>query len=409
MSEPTPKDCRSGAISILRKLREAGHETYFAGGCVRDRLLSGSPIEYDIATNATPEDIKKVFPKAHGVGEAFGVMLVRRNDVMYDVATFRSDGSYSDHRHPDSVQFSDAKQDAQRRDFTINGMFEDPIQEMIIDYVDGQADIEARLIRAIGDPQARIEEDHLRMLRAVRFAARFSFAIESDTAEAIREKSHQLIGVSKERIGEEIKKMLLDEHRGVAAWELQYLGLDRFIFDEPSCMNAPTRLGKLFNVVSYATALAAWLIDRHSNQCDVQFIASKWRDQLLLSNKVFEELKQTLSIHKKLFNWDQLGTAAQKRIAASPVCDAAMTILQTEDSSLFVHIRKAIIEHEKTGIAPERFINGNDLLDAGLMASPKLGVVLEAVYDAQLEGAVLGRDDALRLAKTIYSEITDSK
>ena len=409
MSEPTPKDCRSGAISILRKLREAGHETYFAGGCVRDRLLSGSPIEYDIATNATPEDIKKVFPKAHGVGEAFGVMLVRRNDVMYDVATFRSDGSYSDHRHPDSVQFSDAKQDAQRRDFTINGMFEDPIQEMIIDYVDGQADIEARLIRAIGDPQARIEEDHLRMLRAVRFAARFSFAIESDTAEAIREKSHQLIGVSKERIGEEIKKMLLDEHRGVAAWELQYLGLDRFIFDEPSCMNAPTRLGKLFNVVSYATALAAWLIDRHSNQCDVQFIASKWRDQLLLSNKVFEELKQTLSIYKKLFNWDQLGAAAQKRIAASPVCDAAMTILQTEDSSLFVHIRKAIIEHEKTGIAPERFINGNDLLDAGLMASPRLGVVLEAVYDAQLEGAVLGRDDALRLAKTIYSKITDSK
>ena len=409
MSKPTPKDCRSGAISILRKLREAGHETYFAGGCVRDRLLSGSPIEYDIATNATPEDIKKVFPKAHSVVEAFGVMLVRRNDVMYDVATFRSDGPYSDHRHPDSVQFSDAKHDAQRRDFTINGMFEDPIQEMIIDYVDGQADIEARLIRAIGDPQARIEEDHLRMLRAVRFAARFSFAIESDTAEAIREKSHQLIGVSKERIGEEIKKMLLDEHRGVAAWELQYLGLDRFIFDEPSCMNAPTRLGKLFNVVSYATALAAWLIDRHSNQCDVQFIASKWRDQLLLSNKVFEELKQTLSIHKKLFNWDQLGTAAQKRIAASPVCDAAMTILQTEDSSLFVHIRKAIIEHEKTGIAPERFINGNDLLDAGLMASPRLGVVLEAVYDAQLEGAVLGRDDALHLAKTIYSKITDSK
>lgn len=409
MSKPTPEVCRNGAISILRKLREAGHETYFAGGCVRDRLLSGSPVEYDIATNATPEDIKKVFPKARSVGEAFGVMLVRRNDVMYDVATFRSDGPYSDHRHPDSVQFSDAKHDAQRRDFTINGMFEDPIQEMIIDYVDGQADIEARLIRAIGDPQARIEEDHLRMLRAVRFAARFSFAIESDTAEAIREKSHQLIGVSKERIGEEIKKMLLDERRGVAAWKLQYLGLDRFIFDEPSCMNAPTRLGKLFSVVSYATALAAWLIDRNSNQCDVQFIASKWRDQLLLSNKVFEELKQTLSIHKKLFNWDQLGTAAQKRIAASPACDAAMTILQAEDSSLFVHIRKAIIEHEKTGIAPERFINGHDLLDAGLRASPKLGVVLEAVYDAQLEGAVSGRDDALQLAKTIYSEITDSQ
>lgn len=409
MSQPTPEVCRDGAISILLKLREAGHETYFAGGCVRDRLLSDAPIEYDIATNATPEDIKKVFPKARNVGEAFGVMLVRRNDVMYDVATFRSDGPYSDHRHPESVQFSDAKHDAQRRDFTINGMFEDPVEETIIDYVEGQADIDARLIRAIGNPKDRIEEDHLRMLRAVRFAARFSFAIESETADAIREKSEQLIGVSKERIGEEVKKMLLDEQRGVAAWELQYLGLDRFIFDEPSCMNAPTRLGRLFKVSSYATALAAWLIDRHGNQADVQSIASKWRDQLLLSNKGFEALKETLHIHQQLFGWEQLGTAAQKRIAASEVCDAAMTILHAEDASLFVNIRKAIIQHEKTGIAPERFINGHDLLNAGLRPSPKLGDVLEAVYDAQLEGSISDRDDALRLAKAIYSEITDTQ
>ena len=215
--------------------------------------------------------------------------------------------------------------------------------------------------------------------------------------------------VSDERIGEEVKKMLLDEQRGVAAWELQYLGLDRFIFDEPSCMNAPTRLGRLFNVSSYATTLAAWLIDRHGNQADVQTIATKWRDQLLLSNKVFDELKETLSIHKQLFGWDQLGTAAQKRIAASPVCDAAMTILHAEDAALFVEIRRSIIEHEKTGIAPERFINGHDLLDAGLRPSPKLGDVLEAVYDAQLEGSISGRDDALRLAKAIYSEITDTQ
>jgi len=409
VTAPSPEICRNGALSILKKLREAGHETYFAGGCVRDRLLSGSPVEYDIATNATPEDIKKVFPKARSVGEAFGVMLVRRNDVMYDVATFRSDGPYSDHRHPDSVKFSDAKHDAQRRDFTVNGMFEDPIEETIIDYVDGQADIDARLIRAIGNPQDRIEEDHLRMLRAVRFAARFSFAIEIETANAIREKSERLIGVSKERIGEEVKKMLLDEQRGVAAWELQYLGLDRFIFDEPSCMNAPTRLGRLFKITSYATALAAWLIDRHSNKSDVQAIASKWRDQLLLSNKVFDELKETLSIHQQLFDWDKIGTAAQKRIAASPACDAAMTILHSEDASLFVLIRKGIIKHEKTGIAPDPFINGHDLLDAGLRPSSKLGDVLEVVYDAQLEGNILGRDDALRLAKAIYSEIADTQ
>ncbi len=173
MNEICPIESRNGAIAILKQLREAGFETYFAGGCVRDRLLSDTPTEYDIATSARPEDIKNIFPKARSVGESFGVMLIRRNEIMYDVATFRSDGPYSDHRHPDKVQFSDAEHDAQRRDFTINGMFEDPIDETIIDFVNGKADVDARLIRAIGNPLQRIQEDHLRMLRAIRFSSRF--------------------------------------------------------------------------------------------------------------------------------------------------------------------------------------------------------------------------------------------
>ena len=180
MNHICPIECRHGAIEILEILRSAGFETYFAGGCVRDRLLSSAPTEYDIATSARPDDISKLFPKARSVGESFGVMIVRKNSSMYDVATFRSDGPYSDKRHPDEITFSDAKHDALRRDFTINGMFEDPIEDKIIDFVGGKEDLQNRIIKSIGDPNERISEDHLRMLRAIRFASRFEFSIEAD-------------------------------------------------------------------------------------------------------------------------------------------------------------------------------------------------------------------------------------
>ena len=408
MSTICPIECRKGAVQILTKLRDAGFDAFFAGGCVRDRLLSSPPTEYDIATSARPDDIKTVFPKARCVGESFGVMLVHQNEHMYDIATFRSDGPYSDHRHPDEIQFSDDKHDAMRRDFTINGMFEDPIQETIIDYVGGQDDIERHIIRAIGNPMERIGEDHLRMLRAVRFAARFSFSIESETGDAIRELAPGLAGVSRERIGEEVKKMMTDANRGVAAWELQYLGLDRVIFAEQSCMNAPTRLGRLPASASFATALAAWIIDRHGSESDVQEVAALWRGQLLLSNKVYEDLCKILTLHQQLYAWDTLGTAKQKRIAASQQCSGALAIMQGEDRAGFVHIKRVISHHEQTGLAPEHLITGNDLLEAGVEPSSTLGDVLEAVYDAQLEGSVTSRKQAIKFAMTIYNDFQDS-
>jgi poly(A) polymerase len=408
MNEICPIESRNGAITILTQLREAGFETYFAGGCVRDRLLSDAPTEYDIATSARPEDIKNIFPKARSVGEAFGVMLVRCNDIMYDVATFRSDGPYSDHRHPDKIQFSDAEHDAQRRDFTINGMFEDPIDETIIDFVNGRADMDARLVRAIGNPLQRIEEDHLRMLRAIRFASRFEFSIEDNTAEAIREVAHELAGISKERIGEEVKKMLLHPNRGVAAWEMQYLGLDRIIFAEASCMNAPTRLGRLHAISSYANGLAAWILDRNGSEADVATIAKRWRVQLLLSNKTFAELTDILTLHRHLLSWDTLGIAKQKRSASSTRCTAALAILQAEDRAAFIHIKRTITALKKSGIAPAPFINGNDLLEAGIAPSPSLGIILENIYDAQLEGSVTTRDGAISLGIAIYRDLQDS-
>lgn len=408
MTDICPIECRKGAIAILQTLRDAGFETYFAGGCVRDRLLSKAPTEYDIATSARPDDIKTLFPKARNVGEAFGVMLVRSNHHMYDIATFRSDGPYSDNRHPDDISFSDAQHDAARRDFTINGLFEDPIAETIIDYVDGQNDMANRLIRAIGDPHTRIREDHLRMLRAIRFAARLEFSIEPDTGIAIRECSHELAGISRERIGEEIKKMLTNQNRGVAAWEIQYLGLDRVIFAEDSCMNAPTRVGRLPSGAMYATALAAWILDRYTSESDLLGIASQWRSQLLLPNKIYDEVCQILTIHQQLFTWDTIGIATQKRIASSALCMPALSIVQCEDRPLFVHIHRSITNLERTGLAPDRLITGNDLLEEGMPPSSILGDVLEAVYDAQLEGSVQTREDAISLAIAIYGDFKDS-
>jgi tRNA nucleotidyltransferase/poly(A) polymerase len=408
MNDICPIEARDGAIAILNTLRSEGFETYFAGGCVRDRLLSKAPTEYDIATAARPDDIKTIFPKAKSVGEAFGVMLVRSHNNMYDIATFRSDGPYSDNRHPDQVKFSDAQHDAARRDFTINGLFEDPIEEKIIDYVGGTADMDDRIIRAIGDPIKRIEEDHLRMLRAIRFSARFEFSIESETGNAIRELSMELAGVSRERIGEEVKKMLTDPNRGVAAWEIQYLGLDRVIFAEESCMNAPTRVGRLPCNASYATALASWILDRHTSETDLLSKASHWRSQLLLSNKVHDEVCEILSLHQKLFSWSTLGTATQKRTVASEHCMSALAIIQAEDRPLFVHIHRGISLLERTGISPERLINGNDLLKSGIPPSPTIGDVLETVYDAQLEGSINTYEDAISLALAIYREFQDS-
>jgi len=408
VSEVCPITCRKGAIDILMKLHDAGFETYFAGGCVRDRLLSAAPTEYDIATSARPEEIKEIFPKARSVGEAFGVMLVRSHELMYDIATFRSDGPYSDHRHPDQIQFSDAQHDAQRRDFTINGMFEDPIKESIIDFVDGRADMDARLIRAIGDPRKRIEEDHLRMLRAIRFSSRFQFSIEDETAEAIREMSHKLEGISRERIGDEIKKMLCDPNRGVAGWELQYLGLDRIVFSEASCMNAPTRLGRLPAHATYATALAAWIIDRHSSEANLHDIAANWRACLLLPNQTWNALNEILALHQAFFSWDSLGIAKQKRTSASEHCLSALSLIQAEDRPLFVHIKRTISTLEKTGVAPHRLIDGHDLLEAGIVPSSALGDVLESVYDAQLEGLISTKDQAIALGLAIYKDYLDS-
>jgi tRNA nucleotidyltransferase/poly(A) polymerase len=403
-SSTRPEDARTAALKVVRQLVDAGHVAYFAGGCVRDELLGHAPLDYDVATDAVPDRVAELFPRHQRVGESFGVMLVRTDGHMLQVATFRRDGPYSDSRRPDRVVYTDAKHDALRRDFTINGMFQDPLEDRIIDYVGGQADIDAKLVRAIGDPADRLHEDHLRALRAVRFAARYGFSIEADTAAAIERSASALKGVSRERIGQEIKRMLMDANRAVAAWELQYLGLDAPVLQEPSTQVAPRRLGRLVGEPAYATAVAGWLLDRHPDTDEVALldVARSWSKALMLSNDDKLQLRQILEAYLTLGGpWSTLGVARQKRLAASDQFEQALALVQATDPGLFVDLRRHVTELAKTQLAPPPLVNGEDLIEAGFEPGPVFKRLLEAVYDAQLEGAVLDKAEALALATAI--------
>ncbi len=409
-SPPAPSEDREShrssarevATWVVRRLADAGFTAYFAGGCVRDQLMGNEPTDFDVATNARPEDIKSVFPRAHAVGESFGVLLIRRHGHTIETATFRTDGRYSDGRHPEEVHFSDAEHDARRRDFTVNGLFEDPLTGSIIDFVGGQADLESRTLRAIGNPHDRIHEDRLRMLRAVRFTARFGFSLEEATADAIRQHAENLKGVSRERIGQEVRRMLLDQNRAVAAWELQYLGLDETVLGEPNQTVAPTRLGQLPEPVEYATALAAWIFDRHGESVEADRAAKRWRRALMLSNDECDALKDALDYSRALrTSWPRLGVARQKRIASSPPFDQALRLVQTADRQEFIDIRRRVLDLEKTGLAPEPLLSGHDLIEAGMKPGPEFRRILDGVYDAQLEGQIHDPESAMELARLI--------
>lgn len=395
---------REAALKVASELHTAGFTAYFAGGCVRDRLLGHEPEEYDIATDARPEQVEKIFNKVQKVGESFGVMLVRLKGHTVEVATFRTEGVYSDGRHPDEVAFTDAEHDAQRRDFTINGLFENPQDGEVIDHVGGAADLERGVIRAIGDPHARLREDRLRMLRAVRFAARFEFEIDAPTAEAIRTGAGALEGVSRERIGQEIKRMLKDPHRTRAAGLVQTLGLDAVVLEEEHRECDLPRLDALPKKIAYATALAAWILDRHPDEPEYwPRLADRWCGALMLSNAEHQALKAGLEAYRTLMNeWERLGVAAQKRLAASKHYKAGQALVKASDRPRWKQIRSRVASLAETGLAPEPLIDGNALIAAGMAPGPIFGRLLEAVYDAQLEGTVGTRDEALRMARALH-------
>ncbi len=397
------ESARESATAIAASLGAAGFTAYFAGGCVRDRLLGLEPQDFDVATDATPEQISKVFPSARGVGASFGVMLVRRGGHTVEVATFRRDGEYIDGRRPSRVHFGSAEQDARRRDFTINGLFEEPSTGRVIDFVDGVEDIRRRILRAIGSAEERLAEDRLRMLRAVRFAARFELAVDDEVVRAIRAHGAELMGVSRERIGMEIRRVLLHASRGRAVRMVEEFGLAPAILGEAAADRHGDRTRRLPPEVDLSAALACWMLDRSDAPGPVDAArVRRWVASLVLSNAEADSLAEALRLHRLIgAEWRGADRAVRKRMAAMPDFRAALEVVRTEDPALAEEVAAEVRNLAAEGLAPAPLVTGDDLIALGLRPGPSFRAVLDALYDRQLRGELPHREAALAAARSM--------
>ena len=421
---------RADALAVLTRLRDAGHVAYFAGGCVRDLLLGRSPKDWDVATDAPPEAVRRIFPHTQAVGAAFGVILVRQRRSLVEVATFRSDGAYVDGRHPQAVAFTTAEDDARRRDFTINGLFLDPISDEVIDYVGGQADLAAGVVRAIGQAEQRFGEDHLRLLRAVRFAARLNFTIEPATAAAIASHAPRLARISPERVAAELRVMLPPPSRPIAWRLLTDLGLAHVVFrfvDVPLDASRQERnIDSFFPLLSpeapidFALALAAaavqwwlwaWPVTVDARRCfdkpTARKLAAALRQSLKLSNGECEAVESMLAGLAPLLADEPPGVATLKRFLARSTAAFSRSLMSAMaggghlDSSRVAALSVELARLESTDYAPAPLITGDDLTAAGVRPGPAFKRMLDAAYDAQLQGQATTRDEAMAVAMEI--------
>jgi tRNA nucleotidyltransferase/poly(A) polymerase len=430
MPKLDPKKQRWFAVEVVRQLRTHGHETYWAGGCVRDEVLRRTPKDYDVATSARPDEIRQVFGQRRtlAIGASFGVITVLGppSAGQIEVATFRQDLGYSDGRHPDQVRFSSPREDALRRDFTINGMFFDPIEERVIDFVGGQDDLASRLIRAIGEPHARFTEDKLRMLRAVRFSAVFDFALEDQTAAAIRHMAPQISVVSAERIAAEMRLMLISQNRARAIDMLRKLGLLqeilpdvvvatasegqatpasrsvggdagcaatgkwRFMLDALDALDEPTFDQALALFLGWPDAIA-----------DFAAVGARWR----LSNRETEQTGWLLRNSRSLDD-----AAAQPWSELQPVLaheDAAKLLelyrigaalgFKSQADVVFCRAKLALPASE---LRPVPLIKGEDLIAIGVPKGKLYAKLLKLARRAQLDGVIQTADEARALVRT---------
>jgi len=405
-----PAEARKQAVEVVRTLQNAGHRALLAGGCVRDEILGLHPTDYDIATDAKPDEIGALFRSTAHVGAHFGVVIVRTGKSEgVEVATFRRDGDYTDNRRPDSVEFATETEDAKRRDFTINALFLDPlasedaptIHGHVVDHVGGLPDLKAGIIRAVGKPEDRLREDHLRALRAVRFAARLGYEIEPETAKAIREHAGHLGGVSVERIGHELRRMLAHPSRAEAARLIIELGMEAPIFGD-QIEHPLIRLSRLAPEAPFEWALAAWILDRQGQSAKI----APYRRALCLSNDESALVASVIEITGILAGqWEALGVAAQKRLASQGGFDGALAVLAADDSSsaMMVQGRVEELTHTPGGLAPVPFLGGDTLIEMGHQPGPQFAGVLREVYDAQLEGRISDVTDARALAQKLLT------
>lgn len=411
-----PERAREFARVVVHRLRGGGHEALWAGGCVRDELLGRTPADYDVATSALPEQVRAIFGRSRtiAVGAAFGVITVvgPKDSGQVEVTTFRTDAAYTDGRHPDGVRFSTAREDAQRRDFTINGLFLDPVDGTVHDHVGGRADLEAGIVRAIGLPAERFSEDHLRMLRAVRFAAGFAFVLEAGTLEAIHRLAPLVATVSPERIAAELRVMVSRPGRGRALWLLRDTGLARVVLPEVApaaddgaddarwddavrtieALDAPT-LPLVLAILAERTPSALPRIASRLRLSNREAEAAAWARSALdafAGRNPHPAERPWSSVQPWLAHRDAplLADALQAHATVAAGDDPASAAL-----SEWVAGRMSL---PRARLDPPPLLGGHDLLRAGVPAGPGLGTMLERIRTLQLDGHLSTAAEALR-------------
>lgn len=448
---------REFAVEVVARLQKAGFQAFWAGGCVRDELLGLPPADYDVATDAHPERVQALFKRSHGFGASFGVVEVlgpRDPDgvwVKVQVATFRSDGQYTDGRRPDSVTFSSPQADAERRDFTINGLFYDPVAEQLFDFIGGKADIEARVLRAIGDPVQRFGEDKLRILRAVRMAARFELTLDPDTFAAARQMVDQISVVSPERIAEELRKILIHHHRVRGLRLLREFGLLEPVLPELVPMiglpqglpSAPT--GDLWDhtvrvmeelqgslwpepaAVSFPLAFATLLHDigkpgtfirtadrysfHHHEHLGARITAHICK-RLRLSNAESDRIVWLVQNHQYLADAPIMRMSRLKPMLIHPGIGDLLALHRADalaSGKTLDHVEfceRLLMESQPEELNPIPILTGDDLHNLGVPPGPEYKRILNAVREAQLEGAICEYAEAVAMAQKLLS--TDS-
>ncbi len=435
MKKTPDLSARDAALELARRLKAAGHEAYFAGGSVRDRLMEHEPKDYDIATSAPPAEVMKLFPGSNEVGAHFGVVIAKCGGHHVEIATFRTDGSYKDGRRPESVTFSTPEEDAKRRDFTINGLFEIPETGEVIDFVGGLTDLKAGVIRAIGDPKARFNEDGLRLLRAVRFAARMGFTIEPATDAALRDCAPLLDRISPERIREEFSKILTSPRRREGVQHLVDTDLIRHFMPEVlrmiGCDQPPEwhpegdvythtmiMLEMLADDAPLELCLAVLLHDIakpptrtiDSDTGRIRFnghdamgaeIAGNILRRLRYPNHVIDAVVPMVARHMQFMNVQKMRTAKLKRFMAEPTFGMEMELHRVDcgssngftDNYEFLQAKEA--EFAAEPLIPPPLVTGRDLIQLGLQPGPRFKEVLEIIQTEQLEGRLVERGAAL--------------
>jgi poly(A) polymerase len=435
---------RELAERICRTLREAGHQAYLVGGCVRDIELGREPEDYDVATDARPERVQELFPNNLAIGAQFGVILVVDDGAEVEVATFRSDVSYSDGRHPDSVIYSSsAREDVSRRDFTINGLLLDPANGEVLDYVGGRADLRTKIIRAIGDPERRFREDKLRMVRAIRFSARFGFQIEPKTFAAIAKLAREIHAVSAERQRDELTKILTEGAARRGFELLDETGLLAEMLPEISRMKGVEQppqfhpegdvwihtlliLEMLTAGASPTLAWGALLHDvgkpptftlasgpgtriRFDHHVEVGTkMAEAIARRLRFPNDETDQVAALVANHLRFKDVPQMRTSTLKRFARLTKFEEHLELHRMDCLSShrnlenYEFVRRFLAETPAEEVHPPRFVTGDDLKAMGLNPGPAFKEILRNVEDAQLEGRVRSREDALELIRSEF-------